>query len=208
MTPNEFTEAVNRLSHLMTTNIPIINEKMALDATAMIKDRIINTGVNSKGSSLGSYSDKEIPLFFKKNGKTIAPFSSPLNNAGEKFFLSVIKENKARREKGDDARGISYKEWRDANNRPTDHVTLSFSGQTMKDIGVVKQIVSGTKIITTVGPKNTKVRKGGITTEKITEGLGERYGNFLEPNAEEEQKLATYLENQVQKLINESFGKH
>ncbi len=208
MTPSEFTQAVEKLSQIITSEIPIINEKMALNATAMIKDRIINTGVNANGSPLGKYSENEIPIFFKKGGKTIAPFSNSLNNGGEKLLTKVVKENANRRKKGEDPRGISYKQWRDANNRPTDHVTLSFSGQTMKDIGVVKQIVSASKIITTVGPKNTKNRKGGTTTEDIVEGLADRYGNFLAPNDVETDKLGDYLQDQVQKIISESFGKY
>ena len=69
----EFTDAINKLSELLSTNIPTINEKMALDAAALVKDRVINTGKNAKGSSLGEYSDNELPLFFfkgKSNNKT------------------------------------------------------------------------------------------------------------------------------------------
>lgn len=207
MKPNEFTSAVEKLSKELTANIPSINEKMALDATAMIKDRLVNTGIDAQGNSLGSYSKNEIPLFFKKNGKVMAPFSSSLNQGGEKLFLSVIKENKARRKAGEKLRGISYEQWREANNRPTDHVTLSFTGQTLKDVGVTKQIVSGFKIVTTVGAKNTKVRKGGVTTEDVLEGLGDRYGNFLQPNEKEVKILATNLQSEVQKLINGAFRK-
>lgn len=205
MEAHEFTASVEKLRVLLTTNLPTINEEMALDATAMIKDRVVNEGTNAQGSSFGKYSTNEIPLFFKKNGKLMAPFSNPLNDSGEAFFLSVAKQNVKRRKKGEAPRGISYEQWRQANNRPTDHVTLSFTGTTMKDIGVVRQIVSDTKIITNVGPKNTKTRKNNVSTETVVEGLGDRFGNFLEPNPEEVEKLKTYLQKQVEKLIHESF---
>lgn len=209
MKANEFTSAVHKLNELAISKIPDINERMALDATAMIKDRIINTGIKANGASLGRYSTNETPLFFYKNGKLQAPFSNPLNKAGEKFYLDVVKENNSRRKKnggtGEPPRGISYEQWREANNRPTDHITLSFSGDTMRDIGVTKQIVSGTRIVTTVGPKNTKRRAGHQTTEQITKGLSERYGNFMEPNQEEIDALKIYLENQMAKIIHDSF---
>ena len=76
----------------------------------------------------------------------------------------------------------------------------------MKDVGVVKQVVSGTQFITTVGGKNTKVRDKGITTETILdEYLGPKYGNFLEPNAEEIKIIGKYQQAAVEKLIQNAF---
>lgn len=172
----------------MTEHLPTINEKMALDGAAMVKDRILNTGVKADGTSLGDYSTNPLPVFFFKDKE--------LNKSGENFYLS-------RKKKGE---GISYKEWREANNRPTDHVTLSFSGETLRDVGVTKNLVSGTRVTTSIGPKNTKVRANGDTTEKITdEYLGPRYGNFMAPNDQEIDKLKKYLESQVIKLFNDCF---
>lgn len=194
MSPDQFKISVDRLRTLLITNLPTINEKMALDATAQIKDRVVNTGINSKGSSLGKYSDNELPAFFFKD--------KALNAGGQKLY-----ESRTKPKKGEERKGISYREWREANNRPTDHVTLSFSGTTMKDIGVTKQIVDGAKVVTVVGAKNTKIREGGDTTEKIVdEYLGGRYGNFLQPNDVEITRLKNYLQTQVEKLIHESFN--
>lgn len=193
MSADEFDSAVNRLSAMITDQLPAINEKMALDASAMVKDRILNTGIKADGSSLGEYSDNRLPTFFFKDKE--------LNKAGENFYLSRKKKDAKNANPG-----ISYKEWREANNRPTDHVTLSFSGTTLRDVGVIKQLVSGARISTAVGPKNTKLRGNGDTTEKITdEYLAPRYGNFMEPNSAEKEKLKTYLTGEVNKIINETF---
>lgn len=207
MTPEEFNISIEKLAISLNANLPTINEKMALDVTALIKDRIINTGINYDGAKLGNYSTKEIPVFFKKNGKLVAPFSEPLNGSGEKYFLSVIKENKERRKKGEDPRGISYKQWREANNRPTNFINLTFSGQTLKDVGVKKQIVSGARVITDVGAKNTKNRKGGVTTDQVLSGLSERYGNFLQPNKKEIDLLGNILRDKLIKIQNDAFRK-
>lgn len=188
ITPEEFQQQVNQLSAALTIALPSINEAMALDAAAMVKDRVINTGVNSKGASLGKYSENELPSFFFKD--------KSLNASGEKFYLDAKKKGK----------GISYKEWREANNRPADHVTLSFTGQTMKDIGVVKQLIEGGKIITAVGSKNTKVRDKGVTTDQVVnEFLGPRYGNFMEPNKQEIDIIASNLQKQVNNIISNVF---
>lgn len=209
MDANQFSSAVDKLNAQVIEKIPTINEKMALDATAQIKDRLVNDGQKADGSSLGSYSTNEVPLFFRKNGKVIAPFRNALNGGGESLYEKVKKENQSRLKKnggdGSKPRGISYKEWREANNRPTDHVTLSFSGTTLRDIGVVKQVVSGARIITTVGAKNTKVRESGSTTEEIISGLSERYGNFIEPNQTEIDRMRDYLQNQIEQILHDSF---
>lgn len=190
----QFDNGIKKLELLLTTRLISINEKMALDATALIKDRLLNTGVNAKGNSFGEYSTNELPAFFFKD--------KSLNKSGEDFYLSATTKKK----KDDKRKGISYKEWREANNRPTDHKTFSFSGTTLKDVGVRKEIVAGAKVITQVGAKNTKVRDNGDSTEKILdEYLAPEYGNILEPNASEIEIMKTILQKQVEAIIHESF---
>lgn len=187
MKAEQFHKAVDQLALLLNQNLPEINEKMALNAYAMMHDRIVNEGTIGENKSLGKYSDNEMPAFFFKD--------KALNKKGDEFYLSRSKKGE----------GISYKEWREANNRPTDHVSLSFSGTTLKDIGVVKHITQGTKVITVVGPKNTKTRKDGKSTDDVAGFLVNQYGDFLDPNREEEAKLQKFLDNEVNKLIKIAF---
>lgn len=187
MDSKEFSKTLKSFSQKITEGLQPINEKVALNAYAMTKNRIINEGTIGDGKSLGGYSTNEMPAFFFKD--------KALNNSGEAFYE---KKKKA-------GEGISYKEWRESNNRPTDHVTLSFSGTTFNDIGVIKQLVDGVKVVTIVGPKNTKTRKGGETTSEIVGYLQERYGDFIKPNKEEEELLKATLSNEVNKLIKKSL---
>lgn len=195
---SDLKDKTDKFVALLMKEVPRINEGLALNAYALIKDRIQNEGLTGE-----SYSTNEIPLFFRKGGKTIAPFSNAKNKAGENFFLKKVKTN-AKLPKNEQE-GISYKEWREANNLQSNHVDLKFTGETWKDIGVVKTIVSHDKITTTVGAKNTKVRKYGTTTSEVLEGLGDRYGNFLQPTKEQEEMLTKALEQKITNLINKSF---
>jgi hypothetical protein len=190
MKANQFDDKLNKFRALLAAEVPAINERIALNAYDMASTRVINSGVDGDGNQLGSYSENELPLFFY-TGKS-------LNKAGE---AAVEKAKKA-------GKGLSYKDFREANNRPTDHVTLSFSGDMWKDIGVVKQIVDANKIVTVVGAKNTKTRKSGkktLSTDDILDGNKERYGDFLEVNAEEEKKLLNTYDVYLQQLINKVF---
>lgn len=190
MANESFKERINKFSSLLIDEMPRINEAVALNAYALVRDRIINDGTNGNGVSLGTYSENELPLFFY-SGKS-------LNAGGE---AAVAKAKK-------DGKGLSYKDFREANNRPTNHITLNFSGQMWKDIGVVKQIVSSTKIVTVVGAKNTINRSSGkksITTDDILDGNRERFGDFLEVNDSEQDELVTTYDTLLQKLIDKSF---
>lgn len=186
MTPAEFENMLENFTAALAVEMPIINEKMALNAYAMMKDRIINEGTIGEGKSLGTYSDNKLPAFY---------FTGKSTNKGADALLAkeLDKENKGE--------GISYKEWRQANNRPVDHVTLSFTGTTLNDIGVVRRAAEVGLVITTVGPKNTKTRSNGKTTEEIAGYLADQYGDILAPSAEEKEILQRFLDKEFQKII-------
>lgn len=186
MNPSEFDKAMMDLSRAIEIELPIINEKMALNAYAMMKDRIINEGTIGDGKSLGNYSDNKLPAFYF-DGKSS-------NKGGDKLLAKELnKENKGE--------GISYKQWRQANNRPTDHVTLSFTGTTLNDIGVTKKVIEGGRVVTTVGPKNTKQRSNGKSTEEIAGYLTDQYGDILQPSTEEKEILQRFFDAEIQKII-------
>jgi len=189
MTSAEFSQMTMRLAEELRRELPIINEKAALNAYAMMKNRIINEGTIGENKSLGSYSDNPLPSWWFK-GKA-------LNKGGEKELIkSLRKENKD----GQDP-GISYERWREANNLPTDHKTLSFTGTTLNDVGVTKSINEGTKVVTIVGAKNTKNRDNGKTTSDILNYLGDDYGDILAPNQAEQNLTFTFINKEVDKII-------
>lgn len=196
MDSNQFSQTLKSFSQKIIEELPSINAKIALNAYGMTKDRIDEFGTIGENQSLGEYSDASIPLFFTKNGKVMAPFSS-----GER----IKKARDLYEKKKKAGEGMSYKEWRTANNLPTDHVTLSFSGTTINDIGVIKELKEGVRVVTIVGPKNTKTRLNGKTTSEIVGYLQERYGDFIKPNKEETKILEQTMNNEVSKLIKKSL---
>lgn len=187
MTPKEFEILVNSFSETLIKELPQINEKVAQNAYSLMKNRIINDGTIGENKSLGTYSDNELPSFYFKDKSA--------NTSGEAYYLKAKKEGKS----------ISYKKWREANNRPTDHVTLSFTGTTLNDIGVIKSLVEGTKVVTVVGAKNTKIRENGKTTSDIGGYLKDQYGDFLQPNNAEIQILENSLDTHLNILIKNLF---
>lgn len=187
MDQKDFSKYLQKFSQNIAQALPAINEKVALNAYAMMRNRIIEDGTIGENKSLGEYSDHKLPTFFFK-GKE-------LNSKGRKALETADKKQE----------GISYKEWREANNRPTEHVTMSFSGTTLNDIGVTKSLMEGIRIVTIVGPKNSKTRMDGKTTEEIVGYLQEMYGDFIKPNKEEMKLLQDTLSIEVNKVIQKNL---
>lgn len=187
MDSKDFSKNLQKLSQALLEALPAINEKVAVSAYALMRQRVIEKGTIGEDKSLGKYSEHPLPTFYFA-GKA-------LNSKGEKALEKAKKSGE----------GISYAEWRKENNRPIDHVTLSFSGATLNDIGVIKQIKEGTKIVTIVGPKNTKAHHGDKTTSDIVGYLQEQYGDFIKPNKREEAILKEELTDSVNKVIKQNI---
>lgn len=182
----DFGKHLENLSKALIEALPAINEKIAVNAYALMRQRVIEKGTIGEDKSLGNYSDNPLPAYFFKE--------KALNSKGEKAYEKAKKSGE----------GISYKEWRQANNRPTDHVTLSFSGATLNDIGVIKSLKEGTKVITIVGAKNAKKHIGDKSTSEIIGYLQDQYGDFIKPNKAENEYLKATLTTEVNKVIKQN----
>lgn len=204
----EFNSKLNSFLSALPDELVRINNGLALSAIAEVRRRLIDTGVDGSGKSLGAYSTNPLPTFFFKNKGTGS-------GADSRFDALVKSKQKQARNTGEKFKGVSYKEFRQLNNLPTAHVTLSFTGETLGDLGVIKEAISGEKVITTIGAKNTKTKAqynakgqkvGEETTEEVLDHLGERYGeDILAVNPEEEKMLEAALDDEIQKLANKFF---
>jgi len=191
MTSEDFSKFAIQLAENLAKELPTINEKAALNAYGMVKNRVINDGTIGENKSLGGYSDNPLPTFWF--------IGKSANKSGDKALAKALEKENGKE------KGISYKRWREANNRPTDHKTLSFTGTTFNDIGVIKQLIDGTKVITIVGAKNTKNRENGKTTSEIMGYLGDQVGDFLSPNQAEVKLLENFYNKEIDKIIKRSI---
>lgn len=205
----QYRERVNSFLTALPGEVTRINNALALSAIAEVRRRLIDTGIDGTGKSLGTYSTNPLPTFFFANKGTGS-------GADTKLDALVKRKQKQAKNTGEKFKGVSYKEFRELNNLPTVHVTLSFTGETLGDLGVISEAVSGEKIITTIGAKNSKTKAkynakgqkvGEETTEQVLDHLGERYGeNVLAVNPEEEKMLAAALDDELQKLFDKYFA--
>jgi len=183
MNIQEFNNAVNGFMSDLTSQAPIINAGITRSGLSLIHDRILNEGIEGK-----SYSTNLLPAYFF-TGKSISA-------GGE---AKVKAKNKANKYKG-----VSYEEFRTANNLQTNHVDLRLSGDMWRDMDVLES--TGTLRVTTIaGSKNSITYKDGQKTGDVVGYLAERYGDFLTPTPQEKTILDNSLDDELQNIIDTYF---
>lgn len=198
----DFQNRVNACISALPKAMQAINLSVAKSAIPLITNRLTNQGKTAQGQSLGAYSDNPMNAMLF-SGKS-------LGSGAEKRVDDYAKKNNGK---------ISYKKFRELNNRPTDHVTLSFSGQTLADIGVISTQTDGTKIKTVIGSlnryKKDVVNKKGkivgqLSTGDVLQQLNDKYGNalnteLLDVSDSELQLITNIYEKNLQDFLDKFF---
>lgn len=204
---NEFKSQIDTLLNNLPTEMLKINKQIALDAIPKITSRLTDLGLTAEGRSLGTYSTRPMsPLFFLGHG---------LKSADAKIKSQIKKQVKSGQRPG-----VSYEQIRQFNNLPTDHVTLSFTNDTLGDIGVLTDTIEGNSVITTIGSKDSKSKDifnskgkktGEIGTGEVLDRLEEKYGSALDTellslSTEEENDSSEVLDEKLQNFLDKYFA--
>lgn len=200
MTIEEYDKNVIKFLNQLPGNVQRINRSLALTTIPLIKKRLIDQGVTGEGKSLGKYSEKPLSPGLLLN--------SGLGVGADKKVQNYLKQQK--KASPDLPATISYKKFRELNNRPTEHVTLSFTGETLNDISIVSNVIQGSYVITEVASRNSKSKDvynkkgkktGTVGTGDVLDSLGDRYGDLLSLTPKEEQEIAEAFDEEIQTLI-------
>lgn len=199
ITPEEYNNDLNKFLAALPNSIRSINEILALSSIPLIKKRLVDNGVTGEGKSLGKYSERPIsPGYFIGTG---------LGSGAEKKVKTYLKQQS----KAGLPQLISYKKFRELNDRPTDHVTLSLTEETLNDISITSNVVSNGNVITTIASKNSKSKDvhnkkgkktGTVGTGDVLDQLGDKYGDILSLTKIEEKDLDEAFDDEIQELIN------
>ena len=202
----DFNNKIDSLLNGLPDAMLKINTEAALDAIPKITSRLTDQGITAEGKSLGKYSTRPMsPLFFLGHG---------LKSADAKIKAQIKRQLKAKQKPG-----VSYEQVREFNNLPTDHVTLSFTNETLGDIGIIQDNVSGNLVITAIGSKdskskdiyNSKGKKTGTkTTGQILDELNDKYGSALDTelldlSGNEEEEIGKRIDQKIQIYLDKFF---
>jgi hypothetical protein len=196
----DFTSKVSAMLNALPVEMTQVNAELATTALSSVRNRLTAEGIDGKGKKLGTYSDNPLPTFFF-TGKGLG------SGADQKFDAYVKRERKA---KGKAFKGVSYKTFRELNNRETNFVNLSFSGETLNDLAVLESRQEGQLIVTVVASKDSIKKttydakgqpKSTIGTGEVLEHLGTQYGDILALTEKEEEDIAIVFDQRLQLFI-------
>lgn len=178
MNIDEFIDKITDLGEQISSKLPDITQAAALDATATIKNRIIQNGISADGVKFKGYSEKEVPSFF---------FFSSSNKKLKKdeFGENILEQNDF----------LSYKKWREENGLQTDHVDLTFTGDMFRNLGIVK---------TGLTSKDVYVVEVGGKTEDSQDKIdwnSDRYKDILRLSKDEEKLLSKVADEEITRII-------
>lgn len=154
MTIREFANRLSLIKNDLIKNRANEAFLIAKEALALVRRRVQNEGEKSDGTQFGDYSTEPLPAYFF--------FGKSLNASGAKAVQKAAKSGK----------GISYKDFRRANNRPTDKIDLTFSGAMWREMEVTIIANDTEKTTAAVTPRTER-------SKKVAGYNSERYGDIL-----------------------------
>ena len=166
--PKRLTDIQNRLKNLSSA-IAVAGADLCAD----IAQRVINSGEKAEGGKFTPYSTKDVPAFWY--------MGRSLNAGGEAKVKAAAKKKQ----------GVSYKQFREFNNRPTNFKNFSFSQEMWQGFGVKKVEANGGTYTLVIGGKTPE------SEEKIAWMSAQEKVSIIAPNEEEKQRLLKTLTNKV-----------
>ena len=172
----DFIRRLRLVKNDLIKNRAIETELIGREALALVRRRIQNSGKDFAGADIGSYSTVQLPAFFY--------FGKSANNAGENKVKQAAKKGQK----------ISYKDFREFNNRETNFVDLTFTGAMWRemDVKVVQNTVE--KTVATIEPRTAR-------SKKVADYNSLRYGNILRLSKDESRMLRIANFNRVLKVF-------
>lgn len=172
MTVTELNAKLNQIEQrLLNLGDEITREGATLCAD--IADRVINEGKGADGSRFSPYSTNEVPAFWY--------VGRSLNAGGEAKVKAASKKKQ----------GVSYKGFREFNNRPTDKKNFSFSNDMWRGFGVKDVKFSGGIYRLEIGGQNAE------SQEKIDWMSGQEGRSIIAASRDELSRLNKALTKQV-----------
>lgn len=156
-----------------------IAEEAALNTKALVVKRIQEQGI-------GQYSEKDMPAFFFFTDDGQVDPNKTKSNAGIKFIQKAQKKRES----------INWADIRDAEGLQTEHVDMTFTGETFRDLNIIGVNVQAGRVTAILGCSRKE------TQDKLKWNV-ERYGDFMSPTAEETAKIMAIVQKRFNtKLTN------
>lgn len=177
MTADELEARIGRMIQRIDSEIVTEAAKAGQDLSALITNRVVQTGKDSVGQSFSPYSTTPVPAFLF--------FGKSRSDAGE----ARVRAKAKKREK------ISYRDFRVLNNLNPAPKNFEFTGAMWRGTGVLKTVKT---------PNGASVTIGGRTKDserKLAFNSSREKKDILAPSSREISIVTTNLERWIENII-------
>ena len=179
-----FTEAAARLDLLIASidrEAPAEAQRAGQDLAALISNRVIQKGQTAAGGRFTPYSDQDVPAFFY--------FGRSRNASGEAAVRRAAKDRK----------GLSYRDFRQANRLNVGIKNFEFNGEMWRKFGVVNVRRTATGVLVSIGGTTTD------SANKITWHTEREGQSIIKPSKTELAIVQGNLNRWLQSLVNRTL---
>ena len=149
------------------------------DSIVLLRNRILNEKQDSNNQPFGDYSSAVVPRWYFR-GKSLSAGAEQRVKDGDWFQ--------------------SYKDFREANNLPTDRKNYSFSGAMLRDIGILTIDNDQSIIVVTYGGRTER-------SAQLLEFNSERDGiNLLAISQDERDLIVKTQQDRLEQILTSFFG--
>lgn len=177
MNIDQFARKIEFIKNELKNNLSDVLRVSGGDVCALVANRVINGGQNNEGDLFTPYSQTKVPAYFYFNRSRSGGADKKVRAAAKK------KEN------------LSYSDFRDINNLPTDKKNFSFTNDMWRHFGVTQ--VNKT-------PNGWAISIGGLTTDaanKIAWLSGQENRSIVEPSNKEVEIITNAIASHIKKLL-------
>jgi hypothetical protein len=175
MTLKELYDKTSRIIQRLDAEIERQAHRAGLDLVALVTNRVVQTGKDSKGSLFSPYSTNQVPAFLY--------FGKSRTGGGEARVRAAAKKGQR----------ISYRDFRVLNNLNPGPKNFEFTGLMWRGFGVVKTEKTADGVRVVLGGTNT------VSDERITKNTERENKSIIQPS---QQELAIISRNLQQWFLN------
>lgn len=214
MTLDDYIVKVDGLLAALQTEMPAIADEVALNALALVKNRIIDQGKGIEGASysthemLATQNEFIVKSAFKPTIIESTRLPKDGGKARRKKDGSLVRSGakKVKRElwiKFPNAKKAvpvmilpgGYRQFREIQGRPGDHVNLSYSGKMWQGTTIVARVHEGNRWMTVIGGSTLEAQ------DKLS-WMTTKYGPFLTVLSDEQQLLQNVFDKRLSAILN------
>lgn len=182
MTAKDFANRLRAAVRLIQDGLPTeVEARAKLDLIALVKDRVVQRGLDKDGQRFSSYSTKKVPAFLYRGRSRSQGAEERVTALGKKGVM------------------LSYKDFREVNNLNSSFKNFEFTGEMWRSINVLETRSTKNQVTVIIGADNQEA------ADKLQFNSETENVNIIEPSKEEIEVVRKNLEKWLSNILKKSI---